>query len=146
MFVFGVLALLLGLLGLIRPELLLSILGFSVLDRAARVAGDYTLVFMIASSIASFNMGMYYVLAALNDLKSFYKWTVPFRCMTFVVFTTAALTNLAPTWFILVGAWELTGAIVTGLALRSENNKMSLAKVSSAMTTSEKNLRKAAHR
>ena len=33
MFIFGVLALLLGLLGLIRPELLLSILGFTVLDR-----------------------------------------------------------------------------------------------------------------
>ena len=36
MFVFGVLALLLGLLGLIRPELLLSILGFDMLDRAGR--------------------------------------------------------------------------------------------------------------
>ena len=52
MFIFGVLALLLGLLGLIRPEILLSLLGFSVLDRTARAAGDYTLVFMIASSMA----------------------------------------------------------------------------------------------
>ena len=40
MFIFGVLALLLGLTGLIRPELLFSLLGFSVLDRSARVAGD----------------------------------------------------------------------------------------------------------
>ena len=100
MFIFGVLALLLGVLGLIRPELLLSILGFTVLDRAARVAGDYTLVFMIASSMASFNMGVYYILAALNDLKPFYKWTVPFRCVTFLVFTTAVLTNLAPGRFL----------------------------------------------
>ena len=121
MFVFGVLALLLGGLGLIRPELLLSILGFTVLDRTARAAGDYTLVFMIASSMASFNIGVYYILAALNDLKPFYKWTVPFRCLTFIVFTTAALTQLAPTRFIAVGAWELAGAIATGLALRSEN-------------------------
>jgi Na+-driven multidrug efflux pump len=75
MFIFGVLALLLGFLGLIRPELLLSILGFTVLDRAQRVAGDYTLVFMIASSMASFNIGAYYILAALNDLKPFNKWT-----------------------------------------------------------------------
>ena len=122
MFVFGVLALLLGFLGLIRPELLLSMLGFTVLDRAERAAGDYTLVFMIASSMASFNIGAYYVLAALNDMKQFYKWTIPFRCVTFVVFTTAVLTGLAPTGFIGVGGWELTGAIATYLALRSQNN------------------------
>ena len=123
MFVFGAIALLLGLLGLLRPELLLSILGFTVLERAARVPGDYTLVFMIASSMASFNIGVYYILAALNDLKPFYKWTVPYRCLTFIIFTTVALTGLAPTRFIAVGAWELTGAIATGIALYSENKK-----------------------
>ena len=123
MFVFGVLALLLGLLGLIRPELVLSLLGFTVLDRAARAAGDYTLVFAIASSMASFNMGAYYILAALNDLRAFYKWTVPFRCVTFIVFTTAVLTQLAPTRFLGVGIWELAGAIATGLALRVDNKK-----------------------
>ena len=123
MFIFGALAFLLGLLGLIRPELLLSLLGFTVPDRAARAAGDYTLVFMIASSMASLNMGVYYMLAALNNVKQFYRWTVPFRCVTFVVFTVAVLTNLAPARFIGVGAWELTGAIATGIALRSEKRK-----------------------
>jgi len=123
MFIFGVLAFLLGLLGLLRPELLLSILGFTVLDRGARVAGDYTLVFMIASSMASFNIGAYYILAALNDLKPFYKWTVPFRCVTPVVFTIAVLTGLAPMRFLGVAAWELTGAMATGLALWYENRK-----------------------
>ena len=53
MFIFGVLALLLGFVGLIRPEWLLSILGFTVLNRAERIAGDYTLVFLIASAMAS---------------------------------------------------------------------------------------------
>jgi hypothetical protein len=123
MFVFGVLALLLGLLGVIRPELILSMLGFTVLDRAARAAGDYTLVFMIASSMASFNMGVYYILAALNDLRVFYRWTVPFRCLTFLVFTTAALTHLAPGRFAAVGAWELAGAIATGIALYFDSKK-----------------------
>jgi len=123
MFIFGVLALLLGLLGLLRPEILLSILGLTALDRAARVAGDYTLVFMIASSMASFNIGVYYILAALNDMKKFYLWTVPFRCVTFVVFTTAVVTGLAPIRFLSVGIWELTGAIATGLALWQENRK-----------------------
>lgn len=123
MFIFGVIALLLGLFGLIRPEILLAILGFDVLDRAARTAGDYTLVFMTASAMASFNMGVYYILASLNDLKPFYKWTVPFRTLTFIVFTTVALTGLAPIRFIAVGAWELAGAIATGLALRRDLKK-----------------------
>ena len=123
MFIFGALAFLLGLLGLIRPELLLSILGFDVLDRTARAPGDYTLVFLIASSMASFNICVYYMLAALNDLKQFYRWTVPFRCVTFAVFTIAVLTNLAPARFLGVGVWELAGAIATGLALRAENRK-----------------------
>jgi hypothetical protein len=123
MFIFGVLAMLLGLAGLLKPELLLSLLGFTVLDRATRVAGDYTLVFLIASSMASFNMGAYYVLAALNDNKQFYRWTVPFRCITPVVFTIAVLTGLAPTRFLGVAAWELTGAIATGIALWYEDKK-----------------------
>ncbi len=123
MLVFGVLALLLGLLGLIRPELVLSMLGFTVLDRAARASGDYTLVFVIASGMASFNMGAYYILAALNDVRAFYKWTVPFRCITFIAFTTAALTHLAPTRFAGVGLWELTGAIATGIALHFDDKK-----------------------
>ena len=78
---------------------------------------------MPASSMASFNMGVYYILATLNDFKPFYRWTVPFRCVTFLVFTTAALTGLAPLRFIGVGAWELTGAIATGLALRQGKNR-----------------------
>lgn len=123
MFIFGVIALLLGLFGLIRPEILLAILGFDVLDRAARTAGDYTLVFMTASAMASFNMGVYYILASLNNLKPFYKWTVPFRTLTFIVFTTVALTGLAPIRFIAVGAWELAGAVATGLALRRDLKK-----------------------
>ncbi len=120
MFIFGVLALLFGLLGLFRPELLLSILGFAVLERGARATGDYTVVFTIASSMASFNIGVYYILATLNNLKQFYKWTVPFRCLTFITFTTAVLSGLAPARFIGVGAWELTGAIATGIALWQE--------------------------
>jgi len=121
MFIFGALALLFGILGLLRPETLLSLLGFTVLDRAARAAGDYTVVFVLASSMASFNIGVYYILAALNNMKPFYKWTVPFRGVTFIVFTTAVVTGLAPTRFLGVGIWELTGAVATGIALLQDN-------------------------
>ncbi|MDX9990923.1 MAG: hypothetical protein RBS68_02635 [Anaerolineales bacterium] len=122
-FIFGILALLLGLVGLIRPEWLLSLLGFEVIERSARAAGDYTLVFMIASSMASFNMGVYYVLAALKDVKIFYTWTVPFRAVTFTVFSLAVLSGLAPVRFSAVGLWELCGGIATGLALYYEKRQ-----------------------
>ena len=116
-FIFGILAFLLGLVGLIRPEILLSILGFEVVERAQRAASDYTIVFMTASSMASFNMGVYYIFAALNDVKIFYRWTVPFRVVTFVVFTTVVIAGIAPMKFLGVGLWELVGAISTGIAL-----------------------------
>ena len=122
-FIFGILAFLLGLVGLIRPEILLSILGFEVVERAQRAASDYTIVFMTASSMASFNMGVYYMLASLNDVKAFYRWTVPFRVVTFTVFTAIVIAGIAPAPFFGVGAWELTGAIATGIALYKENDK-----------------------
>ena len=122
-FIFGILAFLLGLVGLIRPEILLSVLGFEVISRAMRAGGDYTIVFMTASSMASFNMGAYYVLAAMNDLKKFYRWTVPFRAVTFTVFTLSVILGYAPVRFLGVAFWELTGGIATGLALYLEQRK-----------------------
>jgi hypothetical protein len=122
-FIFGIIALLLGFFGLIRPELLLSILGFDSLARAERAPGDYTVVFLIASSMASFNIGVYYILAAFNDVKIFYKWTVPFRTLTFLVFSGAVAANIAPSRFMAVGLWELAGALATGIALYLEGNK-----------------------
>lgn len=112
---------------MVRPEVVLSLLGFTVLDRGSRVAGDYTLVFVIAASMASFNIGVYYALAAFNDMKQFFLWTVPFRLVTFTVFTMTALTHLAPPRFILVGAWEGLGALATGLALHLERPNSSSA-------------------
>ena len=120
MFIFGVIAIMLGILGIIRPELQLAILGFEVVDRAARASSDYTLTFMTAASMASVNMGIYYILAALNDVKAFYRWTVPFRGLTFIVFTTIVILGIAPLNFIGVPIWELTGAIATGIALARE--------------------------
>lgn len=122
-FIFGTLAFLLGLIGLIRPEILLGILGFEIVERAARPASDYTIVFMTASSMASFNVGIYYVLAALNDVKIFYRWTVPFRIVTFFVFTALVVTGAAPVNFLGVGVWELLGSIATGIALAREKQK-----------------------
>jgi len=123
MFIFGLLAAVLGIIGLIRPEFTLSVLGFQIIDRAARAAGDYTLVFLTASSMASLNMGIYYVLASLTNWKPFYRWTVPFRIVTFTVFTLAVVNGIAPAGFIGVGLWELIGALSTGAALFYERGR-----------------------
>ncbi|WP_171055453.1 MULTISPECIES: hypothetical protein [unclassified Nonomuraea] len=118
--VFGFLAFALGLLGLISPGTLLVILGFEVLD--TRPPGDYTLVYMAASSMAAVNMGVYYVFAASANYTPFFRWTVPFRLVTFAVFTTLVLTGAAPGKFFGVGLWEGLGALITAYALWREGN------------------------
>jgi len=94
---------------------------------------------VIASSIASFNIGAYYVLAALNDMKRFYLWTVPFRAVTFTVFSLAVLGGIAPVAFLGVGVWELVGALATGGALYYEKQRAEVG------TTKPQNSTKAAH-
>jgi hypothetical protein len=122
-FIFGILAFLFGIIGLIRPEIFLSILGFESVERSLRASSDYTIVFLTASSMASFNIGIYYMLAAINDVKIFYRWTVPFRMVTFTVFTILVITKIAPVKFLGIGVWELVGALSTGIALYIEDRK-----------------------
>lgn len=121
MFVFGILAFLFGLLVLIRYELTLFNYGFDALSLIRHAASDYRIILMMASSIISLNVGICYVLAALKDLKKFYFLTVPFRTITFIVFTTSSLMRITPMRFIGVGAWSLLGALCTGIALYYEN-------------------------
>ncbi|MEU2493391.1 hypothetical protein [Streptomyces sp. NPDC007883] len=119
MAVFGVLAAVMGLVGLVSPNLLLTVLGLETGGEPALTAvGDHTAAFATASSMAALNMGVYYVLAALSDWKPFFRWTVPFRLLTFAVFGLAVLTGRAPTPFLGVAMWEGLGALATGLALR----------------------------
>ncbi|WFE95179.1 hypothetical protein O7612_28380 [Micromonospora sp. WMMD987] len=114
--VFGVLAVLLGALGLVWPEAQLRMLGFTVPQ--TRTAGDYTATFLTASSMASFNMGVYYLLAVATEWRAFYRFTVVFRLVTFTVFTLTVLADVAPDRFIGVALWEGAGAVATALGLR----------------------------
>jgi hypothetical protein len=118
--VFGALALVLGLIGLISPEALLAVLGFPSVAGADRAAGDYTVVFLRASAMASFNVGVYYLLAAATEWRPFYRFTIYFRLLTFAVFTALVVTEAAPARFLAVGLWEALGAVATALALRYE--------------------------
>ena len=105
--VFGVLALVMGAVGLLWPEAQLRMLGFEV--PATRAVGDHTGTFLLASSMAAFNMGVYYLLATVTEWRAFYRFTVVFRLVTFTVFTIAVLADIAPDRFFGVAAWEGPG-------------------------------------
>ncbi|MEE1754861.1 hypothetical protein PUR26_20870 [Streptomyces sp. SP18CS02] len=122
--VFGVLASALGLVGLVAPDALLTVMGFEPIPASRRADGDHTLMFLTASSMAAVNMGVYYMLAALADWRPFFRWTVPFRLLTCAVFTLAVVTGRAPAGFLGVGLWEGLGAVATGLALRRERARI----------------------
>ncbi|WP_433530235.1 hypothetical protein ACQPYA_29325 [Micromonospora sp. CA-263727] len=113
--VFGVLALVMGAVGLLWPEALLGMLGFEIPE--TRAPGDYTGVFVTASSMASFNMGVYYLLATATEWRAFYRFTVVFRLVTFTVFSIAVLADIAPGRFFGVAAWEGLGALATAVGL-----------------------------
>lgn len=116
-FVFGIMAISVGLLGLLSPETILNLMNFIVLDRSSRKDGDYTIAFLLSSSVASLNMGIYYLLAAWNQWTKFYQFTVVFRLVTVAVFILAVKNGHAPTGFISVALWEFVGALITGAAL-----------------------------
>nr|WP_236646737.1 hypothetical protein [Micromonospora acroterricola] len=114
--VFGVLALMMGAFGLLWPEAMLRMLGLEV--PATRAVGDHTGTFLLASSMASFNMGVYYLLATVTEWRAFYRFTVVFRLVTFTVFSIAVLADIAPDRFFGVAAWEGLGAVATAVGLR----------------------------
>ncbi|HEY57144.1 MAG TPA: hypothetical protein G4O04_01130 [Anaerolineae bacterium] len=120
MAVFGVMALLLGAVGLISPEAVLRLLSLPAPSPTQRASVDLTRAFLTASSMASFNMGVYYLLAVGARFVPFYRWTVPFRMLTFLVFTLAVWRGVMPPAFFGVAVWELLGALVVAWTLRYE--------------------------
>jgi len=122
-FVFGLMAIIAGLIGLVSPELMLRLMNVPILDRTLRQQGDYTIVLLLASSVASLNMGIYYLLAAWNQWREFYKFTVVFRLVTVVVFFLAVINDHAPNGSIGIAVWELLGAFVTGITLWYDSNR-----------------------
>jgi hypothetical protein len=114
---FGVMAFVSGIIGIFKPNTLLKQMNFETTTAATRKSYDYTMTFMIASSVASTNMGAYYILAALSNIQQFYMWTVPFRIFTFIVFTWSVRAKIAPSGFIIVAITELIGSLATFAAL-----------------------------
>jgi hypothetical protein len=113
MLFFGILTAGMGLTGLATPQLLLFILGIP--------ASSATQIFVMASSEASLAMGVYYTLAAITNVRAFFKWSIPVRILNFCVFTGMVIFGVAPSRWLMVAALELTGALATAFALRRES-------------------------
>lgn len=114
---FGALAAVLGAVGLIAPELVLAGTGFPA------DPPDSTRVFATASSMASLNMGVYYLVAAATEWRPFFRFTVPFRLLTLTVFSTLVVTGVAPGAFLGVALWEGAGAAATAVALAHDRRR-----------------------
>jgi hypothetical protein len=95
---------------------------------SALLAGAYTLLYttemlrsfdlpqsaegvMSGNGCAAFAMGLYYILAAWQNNRAFFKLSVPMRCLT-----TAVWWNVGGHWK-QAAIWEGTGAILTAFAL-----------------------------
>ena len=104
-----------GLTGLLAPQLLLNVLGITDTSTA-------TQLFLMATSQASLAMGLYYILASVNETRIFFQWSVPLRIINFLVFVAMIPLGIAPPQWLLVAGLELIGALATAIALASKNN------------------------
>ncbi|PZM91922.1 MAG: hypothetical protein DIU79_12335 [Actinobacteria bacterium] len=129
---FGATALVLGAIGLAFPEALLAVLGFETLPAASRASGDYTRVFLASSAVASLNMGVYYLVAAVTDWRPFFAFSVVFRMVTCVVFTALVVADVAPARFLAVALWEGVGGVVTAAAIWYERRRAAVGQVATA--------------
>ncbi|MEV0902732.1 hypothetical protein [Actinoplanes sp. NPDC049802] len=108
--VFGAMAAVFGVVGIASPATVAASVGYDSLDGAGRT-------FATASSMASLNMGVYYLVATATEWRPFFRFTVPFRLLTFTVFSSLVATGVAPGGFLGVAVWEAVGAVATGLGL-----------------------------
>ena len=116
MMIFGVVIVGMGMTSLMAPQFLLAILGLSETGLSSHTMQ----LFVMASSQASLAMGMYYILAAVNETRIFFQWSVPLRIVNFMVFTSMVPIGIAPPEWLMVAGLELIGALATGIALASK--------------------------
>ncbi|CAM6114871.1 unnamed protein product [Calypogeia fissa] len=115
-FIFGLSAMISGLVGLTNQSLLLTHFTFE------QNAGTQTL--MTASSMAALNMGLYYIVAAITEWRVFFWFTVPGRILTTYVFRRLVTTGIAPDAFLGVAMWEGIGAALTAGGLWFDSRKI----------------------
>jgi hypothetical protein len=107
--VFGAYLLTLGAVLIIAPNLLLGWF---------RMAPTTEVWIRIVGMLVLF-LGTYYVLAALSEVRAFFRWTVPLRFCVLVFFAGFVLSGHAPAVLLLFGVTDVAGACWTAWALRA---------------------------
>jgi hypothetical protein len=117
--VFAVYLFVVGPVLVFAPNLLLSIF---------RIATT-TEVWIRVVGVIAFNLGVYVWVAARHENRAFLEASVYTRLLTFVAFTTFALTGLGSPMLVLFGVIDLCGGLWTGLALKADagSRKLDLA-------------------
>eukprot|EP00698_Gefionella_okellyi_P000201 TRINITY_DN10175_c0_g2_i1.p1 TRINITY_DN10175_c0_g2~~TRINITY_DN10175_c0_g2_i1.p1 ORF type:complete len:150 (+),score=19.34 TRINITY_DN10175_c0_g2_i1:61-510(+) len=113
MFVFGLTALVNGVLGILFEDTYARTFNLGIINNVL----DSPL--LRAANVAAFNMGWYYVLCALAGNKFFFAITVPFRCVTFALFSITAWQQGGATGrtMLMTAVIELAGALWTAWGL-----------------------------
>jgi hypothetical protein len=110
MFIFAMYLFVLGPMLLIIPNVLLAPFGIPEANEVwIRVTGMLVII-----------LGYYYVQAARNDLKAFFKATVVGRLSVLVFFTVFVILGYAPPTLILLTLPDTGGAIWTVISLKAE--------------------------
>jgi hypothetical protein len=117
--VFAVYLFVVGPVLVFAPNLLLSIF---------RIATT-TEVWIRVVGVIAFNLGVYVWVAARHENRAFLEASVYTRLLTFVAFTTFALTGLGSPMLVLFGVIDLCGGLWTGFALKADagSRKLDLA-------------------
>jgi hypothetical protein len=111
MFAFGCYLLVLGTALILFPNGVLDLFGVApTVEVWIRVTGMLVLI-----------LGAYDILAALAELREFFRWSVPLRASVVVFFSVFVLLGYAPAVLMLFGLVDLACAAWTWLALRQES-------------------------
>lgn len=113
--IYGLLALILGVIGLAKSDLQFRMMGIEPAQR--REEGDLTLASFGASSVAAINMGVLYTVGTLLHWRGFPIFTLYARSLMGIGFIFMMATGRAPRQFKGAAIWEFAGVIITGAAM-----------------------------
>jgi hypothetical protein len=108
---YGIYLVALGIPYLVVPNVPLTILGFQpTTEPWIRVMAALVII-----------VGYYYVQAARNRIRTFYRWTLHCRVFFPICTVVMVVAGLAQPMLLLFGALDLAGVVWTGLALRNSD-------------------------
>jgi hypothetical protein len=122
--IFGMLALIMGFIGVFSPATQFSMMGWQ-LSLETRASNDHTPAVMAITSTAAVNMGILYIVGTCMRWESFPVWTIFARALMGTSLAILVALGRAPAdAFVGAAIWEATGAIITTVAIWWDNRKI----------------------